>query len=65
MFGFLGKVKDAVAQNVSSVTNKIKNEVNDFLEENKKLEDKAKAEEQSSNPHPISIIDFSVRTTRR
>jgi len=42
MFGFLGKVKDAVASNV----NKIKSEVTDFLEENKKLEEKAKAEEK-------------------
>jgi len=55
MFGFLGKVKDAVASNV----NKIKSEVTDFLEENKKLEEKAKAEEKSSYPNLFHPIDFS------
>ena len=43
MFGFLGKVKNYVADNVD----KIKTEVNDFFEENKKLEDKEKLDEKS------------------
>jgi len=47
MFGFLGKVKDFVSQNVEGITTKIKTEFNDLIEENKKLEEKAKQEEES------------------
>lgn len=45
MFGFLGKV----AHGVGDIANKMKQEVNDFLAENKKLEDNAKLDDKSLN----------------
>lgn len=47
MFGFLGKVKDFVSTNVEGITNKIKTEFSDLIEENKKLEEIAKQDEES------------------
>ena len=45
MFGFLGKVKDLVSTGVD----KIKTEFNDLVEENKKLDAKAKEDEESNS----------------
>jgi hypothetical protein len=49
MFGFLKKAKDFVVENVKSVKESLQSDIDGLVDENNKLADEARKEEESNN----------------